>query len=234
MVALADARVPTFVERVTQLLERVDYRRADSAEEKEAIFRLRHDAYVREGALQPNFGRKLTDAYDDLANTWVFGIYIDGSLCGSFRLHATLPGLTAMPAADVFPDFIGPLIEDGKRLVDPTRFVADAAAARRYPELPYITVRLGYMAAEYFAADYVLATVRSEHQAFYRRVFGHSIVCPPRQYLTLTKPLSLMMLHYPPARERIVDRYPFFRSTLFERRMLFERPGAAARQSSAA
>jgi hypothetical protein len=82
------------------------------------------------------------------------------------------------------------------------------------------------MAAEYFDADLVLATVRAEHQAFYKRVFGHRPICPPRPYLTLTKPLSLMMLNYPPARDQIVMRYPFFRSSLFERRMLFERPAA--------
>jgi hypothetical protein len=233
MAALAEAQSFSFVDRVTRVLERVDYRRADSIEDKEAIYRLRHTAYVREGALQPTFTRKLSDAFDDLQNTWIFGIYIDEALCGSFRLHISLPGLSAMPAADVFPEIIGPEIAAGKTLVDPTRFVADAESARRFPELPYITVRLGYMAAEYFSADYVLAAVRSEHQAFYRRVFGHQIVCPPRQYLTLTKPLSLMMLHYPPARQRIVNRYPFFRSTFFERRMLFERPKLELRQSAA-
>ena len=34
-----------------------------------------------------------------------------------------------------------------------------------------MTVRLAYVAASYFNADIGLATVRAEHQAFYRRVF---------------------------------------------------------------
>ena len=104
----------------------------------------------------------------------------------------------------------------------PPGFVADAECARAFPELPYATVRLGYMAADYFGADLVLATVRAEHRAFYKRIFGHQTVCEPRPYPTLAKPISLMTLHYPSERGRIVQRYPFFRSTLFERRMLFE------------
>ena len=38
------ASTPGFAERVMQLLQRVDYRRAVSPDDREAIFRLRHDA----------------------------------------------------------------------------------------------------------------------------------------------------------------------------------------------
>lgn len=216
-----------FSDRVLQLLERIDYRRADSDKEKEAIFRLRHDAYVREGAILPNPSRRFRDDYDDWANAYTFGLYIDGVLASSFRMHVATPDNPDLPAAHVFPDLLKRDLEAGKTIIDPTRFVADATCARLYPELPYATVRLGYLAAEYFRADYVLATVRAEHQAFYRRIFGHKVVCPPRAYPTLNKPISLMTLHYPPARLHILARYPFFRSTVFERRMLFERPAVA-------
>jgi hypothetical protein len=44
----------------------------------------------------------------------------------------------------------------------------------------------------------------------------------------LIKPISLMVLDYPAMRDGVHERYPFFRSTVFERRMLFERfkPGS--------
>ncbi|HEX5779948.1 MAG TPA: hypothetical protein VFY21_13990 [Xanthobacteraceae bacterium] len=184
---------------------------------------MRYDAYLREGAIAPDFSKRLADRFEELENTWTFGVYIDGLLASSFRLHVAQAGSTDTPAMEVFPEILKSEIEAGKTIVDPSRFVADWTVARRYPELPYLTVRLGYMAAEYFETDLVLATVRTEHQAFYKRVFGHREVCPPRSYLTLTKPLSLMTLDYPAARERILRRHPFFRSTLFERRMLFER-----------
>jgi hypothetical protein len=43
-----------------------------------------------------------------------------------------------------------------------------------------------------------------------------------RHYPTLKKPISMMGLEYPEAREKVHQRYPFFRSTFFERKMLFE------------
>lgn len=235
MTAVAKIAATSFTDRIFHALDRVDYRRVESAEDREAIYRMRYDAYLREGAIAPDFSRRLSDRFEELENTWTFGVYIDGELGSSFRLHLAQPGNADTPAMQVFPEFIQSEIEAGKTIIDPSRFVADWTVARRYPELPYVTVRLGYMAAEYFSADFVLATVRTEHQAFYKRVFGHHQVCPPRTYLTLTKPLSLMTLHYPPARERILRRHPFFRSTLFERRMLFERrEKQAALQRSAA
>ena len=41
--------------------------------------------------------------------------------------------------------------------------------------------------------------------------------------LTLTKPLCLMAADYPEVRDRIFERYPYFRSSYFEGRKLFER-----------
>jgi N-acyl-L-homoserine lactone synthetase len=229
-VALA---TPNFVDRVTNLLERLDYRRADTAEEKDAIFRLRYDAYLREGAITPNFTKKFADTYDDQPNAWIFGLYLDGRLVSSIRLNVTVAGCTVLPALNVFADLLMPEIQVGKTIVDPTRFVVDRDASRICPELPYVTIRLALLASEYFAADMLLATVRTEHQAFYRRLLGHRAICPPRPYPTLTKPIACMTLDYEAARENVHYRYPFFRSTFFERRMLFERQPQVSQLSAA-
>jgi hypothetical protein len=97
-----------------------------------------------------------------------------------------------------------------------------------------VTTRLAWLASEYFSTSLLLATVRAEHQAFYRRVFGHRLICEPRHYPSLTKPICLMALDYSMARERVIDRHPFFRSTVFERRMLFGRAPAEVALRSAA
>ena len=34
-------------------------------------------------------------------------------------------------------------LDRGKVIIDPTRFVADPEKAKSFPELPYVTVRLG-------------------------------------------------------------------------------------------
>lgn len=210
-----------FAERLAQLVEKVEYRRAETPEDREAIYRLRYQAYLREGTIEPNFGLRYTDSHDNDDNVWLIGLHVDGQLASSFRIHVGSRDFPDIPAMHVFPEFIGPQFAADKVVVDPTRFVADHRVAAMYPELAYLTVRIGHMAAEYFEADIVLATVRAEHQAFYKRVFGHSPVCLPRPYPGLIKPISLMMLDVNASRPRINTRYPFFVSSPEERAQVF-------------
>lgn len=220
-------------DRVASLLEGVDYRLAETAEDRGAIFRLRYGAYLDEGAIAPNDAESFSDAFDDTSNAWIFGVHIDGKLVASIRLHVTAPATRELPALTVFPDILEPALDAGRIVIDPTRFVADRAASRRFPGLCYVTTRLAWLACEYFNADLLLATVRQEHQAFYRRVFGHRPICEPRHYPSLTKPICMMALDYAAGKERVLQRYPFFRSSHFERRMLFA-PHAEAGLRSAA
>jgi len=219
---------PSFSDRVHELLERVDYSRAETEEEKEAIFRLRYEAYLREGAIASNSTETLSDHYDEADNVWIFGVHIDGQLASSIRVNAASKQHPISPSVDVFGDILMPELELGKTVIDPTRFVADHEMARLHPELPYVTVRLGYLAGEYLNAEIGVASVRSEHKAFYRRMFGMSQASEERRGPGLVKPVFLMSTHYASVRDRIIGRYPFMRSTAFERRMLFERRLAPA------
>lgn len=218
----ADA-IPAAVGRSPALLDQVDYRLAETEAEKEAIYRLRYRAYLREGAIEPRADQRLTDRYDDLPNSWVFGLYLDGELTSSIRISVATPDNDDTPAVEAFRDLLEPELAQGKVIVDPNRFVADPVRRTKYPELPYLTVRLAYVACAHFRADIGTATVRKEHQAFYRRVFLHKALCPPRPYPSLTKPLCLMVVDYPTMCEKVFRRYPFFRSSALERRRLFER-----------
>jgi hypothetical protein len=83
MVASVVASASSFGDRIAQLLRKVEYRRAESTDEREAIFRLRYQAYLREGAIGPNSSKRFTDPVDNQANTWNFGVYIDDVLAGS-------------------------------------------------------------------------------------------------------------------------------------------------------
>jgi N-acyl amino acid synthase FeeM len=236
MVALETVSTSSFnfTDRIAGLLERIDYRRAETPEERDAIYRLRYDAYLREGAIEANPTERYTDKYDDAPNCSIFGVYVDGELASSIRLHVASRECPDMPALNVFSDLLLPTLNSGKTIIDPTRFVADHALSRRFPELCYVTTRVGWLACEYFHTHLVLATVREEHQAFYRRVFGHRVVCEPRHYPSLTKAISLMALDYPLARERVLQRRAYLRSTFFERRMLFGRGPVAVPMRTAA
>jgi hypothetical protein len=215
---------PSFGESIWDLLDRADIRRADSADQQEAIFRLRYQAYLEEEAVQPNRDHRFTDPYDDSGNAWIFGTYVDGELASSIRLHVASHDCPVMPSLDVFGDHLRPLLDAGAIIIDPTRHVVARRVQHRYPYLVYLTMRLGWISGEYFGAGFILAAVRTEHQGFYRRIFGHRVVAPAREYPLLEKPISLMVLDFQNAREPLYRRYPFFRSTHVERRALFERP----------
>ena len=205
------------------LLGRVDYGLAQTLEEKQEIYNLRYRAYLREGAIPPSADERVTDQYDDLPNSWTFGVYFHGELYSSVRISVLTSDWRMSCSAEAFGEILNPRLDRGEIIIDPARFVADPDKAKRFPELPYVTVRLPWVAMEYFDAHDLLATVRTEHQAFYKRLLGHQVICPPRPYPNLQKPISLMTLDYREARERVHRRYPFFRSNYFERRMLFER-----------
>jgi N-acyl-L-homoserine lactone synthetase len=206
-------------------LDHVDYRRADTPEQKDEIYRLRYRAYLREGAILPSESERVTDRYDDLPNNFTFGIYIRGELHSSIRISVLTSEWRGSPSSEMFADLLHPELERGKVIIDPTRFVADPEKARKCPELPYVTVRLGYVACAHFNADIGLANVRPEHRAFYRKVFLQEPWGEPRLYPGLIKPVGLVAAKYPEIRERVFQRFPFMRSSAFERRMLFERPG---------
>ncbi len=212
-----------FADRVARLLDRVDYRLAESDTQREAIFRLRYQAYTRDGGISPNSSRSFSDRYDETGNVYLFGVYIDDELASSIRIHVASKEHPDCPSFEAFPDFLQPEFDAGKVAIDSTRFVTDENLSRLHRALPYVTSRLSGLAAHHFSADHLLAAVRAEHQAFYRRTFHHRLVCEPRPYPGLAKLLSLMTVHYPTFVDQVHRRYPFFRSTFFERRTLFER-----------
>jgi hypothetical protein len=107
-----------------------------------------------------------------------------------------MPGATYIPALDVFSNMLLGDIKSSRRVIDPTRFGADKECLLLYRELSYVTIRLPWAAMEYFAAHDLLATVRAEHQAFYKRLLGRHAVCAHRAYPNLQKRISLMTLDY--------------------------------------
>ncbi|HUZ66751.1 MAG TPA: hypothetical protein VMU56_03715 [Beijerinckiaceae bacterium] len=225
--------VGSFTDRVSHLLEKVEYIRLKAPAEREEIFRLRYDAYLKEGAILANEKRKLADDFDNSENGYNFAIYIQGQLVSALRLHVLCPEHPASPAQQTFPDHLRPLVQAGKTLIDPNRFVADYSLARSHPQLPYVTLRLGIMLAVHVDADLITCTVRSEHHAFYKREYFAQSICEPRPYPTLIKPLGLMLIDFRRDRDAIIGRHGFYASTASERKALFGPPlSGAARPSS--
>ena len=225
---LADVQSQVKIERsfansVEQLLSRVEYRRAETASDLDAILRLRYDAYLKEGAISPSQAGRLEDAFDDVENAYNFGVFIDGELASALRLHTLTHTQQKSPALETFGDVLLPELRACKLILDPNRFVASPRLSRLHPGLPYVTVRLTILACVHFGIDLMTMTVRQEHQAFYKRAFFAYPVCPPRPYPLLSKPISLLFLDFARDGEKVVQHRRYWGSSHSEREALFGR-----------
>jgi hypothetical protein len=220
----AEPRTSLFV-RGSGLLDRVDYRPVETPEEKDRIYLMRYRAYLQGGLISPSESLRVSDHYDDAPNAWTFGIYVDGELCSSIRIHVLTPERRMSYATELFGDVLHPRLDQGEVFIDPARFVADPEKIQRFQELPYLTLRLAYLACEYFNADTGLALVRAEHQAFYRRVFLQETIAEPRPIPIILQKVALMACDFRALREKVLTRFPIMRSTSVEQRTLFQRAG---------
>ncbi len=203
------------------LLARSDCKHATTGEQRGAIIRLRYEAGVRERAISGHCPLTFSDHYDETGNGYLFGLYIDDELASSIRLHIGSKEQPQFPSFEAFADILQPKLDAGKVIIDSTRFVADQYLSQLNRELPYATLRIGMLAAAHFNADYLIAAASTRHQAFYRRAFNYQPISKPRREAYLAAPARLMMLDYSTAAGELYRRYPFFRSTMAERRMLF-------------
>jgi len=224
-----------FATTLIDLLDQVRYRRVPAAEQFDPVYRLRYEAYRREDFIAINSQQVTRDEFDDLANCYCFGVYIEGLLVSSLRFHVVTPEQSHSPCMSVWPDVLQPMLDKGQSFIDPGRFTADFEASLAYPALPYLTLRLAAMACEYFPVRYCMSAVRPEHTAFYKRIFGASPLGDERTYANLSFPMQLYAAEVPAIRDRVADRYPFFMSTPEEREALFgsENPDVAAIAPSA-
>lgn len=233
MLATSQDCKPSFSERMLRLRERSEHRCARTPSEKEAAYRVRYDAYIRQQLIAPRDDRMLRDeCFDDTPNAWITTTFIDRALASTFRIHvAERPG-DPLPSARVYADVIAPRLESGCVLVDPTRLAARLTFAGSLSELPFLALRPAWLAAEHFDADFVLATVTADHQPFYRRVFGYEAWSEPRDYPGFKHKVACLGLDFRAARARVETRFPVFRSTAAEREALFGRRRVACGEAA--
>jgi hypothetical protein len=206
-------------------MDRVSYRRVSTGDLSNPVYRLRYEAYRREDFVPVNAEGVVHDEFDDLPNSYCYGVYIDDELVSSIRFHYLTPGYRTSPSYSVFGDILDPLLDRGMTILDPGRFTADYEASLAYPALPFLTLRIPTIAVPYFNVRYVLSTVRPEHAAFYRRIYRSELLGEARFYHGLSFPMVLMACDIPVMYEDMLRRYPFFRSTDEERRKLFGADG---------
>src|SRR4051794_448835 len=82
-----EVEVSSFTQSVLNVLDHVEYRYCDGGEDLEAIYRLRYESYLKAGLLRPNTARIVRDSFDDLPNSYRYGVFYDGRLVSTIRLH---------------------------------------------------------------------------------------------------------------------------------------------------
>ena len=137
----AEPRASLFV-RGGALFDRVDYRHIETPEEKDQLYLMRYKAYRQADLIPPSEFERYSDRYDDAPDALTFGIYVDGELCSSIRLHVLTSERRMSYTTELFGDVLHPRLDQGEVFIDPARFVADPEKAQRFPELPYVTARL--------------------------------------------------------------------------------------------
>lgn len=217
-----------FALKVLRFLDKVEYRRCDRGEDFESICRLRYKAYDANGLLPPGGPRKISDTLDFVPNCHNFGVYVEGTLISTLRVHRLTKETPDGPSTTAYEDIVMPRLSAGEEFVDPSRFASDPDWTKEYPEIPYVTLRLAGMACMYFNVAYCLSTIRPEHSAFYRRVFHSTQLGERRPYPGVTTEIALYQANVIAIRERSFARYPFFRSSKVEQSLLFDRPLSGA------
>ena len=210
--------------KVFSLLEKVEYRRCDTGEDLEDIYRLRYKAYRWNDMVADNERHVISDDLDEAPNVYRFGIYVDQRLLSTMRIHHVTAQYPMSTSTKAFGDVVLPMLDQGKTFVCMSRFASDPEWTRVYPQLAYVTLRLAGMACFYFGASYGLSTVREDHAGFYRRIYYSEQIGEARPYPGVVNRVVLFRTNAYANEARYYERFPFFRSTPMERRMLFAPP----------
>jgi hypothetical protein len=212
----------SFAERSATTLERVQYICASTPEEKRLVFKTRL-ATIKQEDLVPsvNEQRGHDDVYDASSNHWNIILLLDGVLMSTARVHVGESERAVLPSMCTFANVLGPLLRGGRRIIDLTRVAANPEIARRLPELPFLTLRTAWLAAEHFHGNIITTACIPEHQAFYRRVFGFESLCLPRFCPQIGRVVVCMTVNFRDQKARVESHYPVFRSTYRERQQIF-------------
>jgi hypothetical protein len=212
---------PHFPPPLADVLGKLAYRRVASDTVLDPVYRLRYEAYRRENFIPVNIDEICKDDLDDTANGMTIGVYLEKRLIASLRVHHLTEKQRKSPSMKVFPEILEPMLKKGKTFMDPSRFSVDKDASLALPALPFLTLRIGTMAAEYYDVDYTLSLVRPEHGPFYRRVFLSQKLSGIRRYPDIDFDVVLYALDLKAVRGSVGQRFPIFKSTPEEREALF-------------
>jgi hypothetical protein len=212
----------SFLERAVGTLERLEHRCALTAEDEERVYRLRYSAYSHHSSIHwRSEGRLYDEDFDESPNHHKMMMFLDGEFVSTFRIHVDSGNSAILPSLSSFPDLLSPILQEGRVVVDLSRIAVKLDYARKFPELPCLTIRAAWLAAQHFDADVITTTCFADQQDVYARAFGFELLGSPRVALEGGRTIACMALDCQSKKARIENRYPLFASTAAERRSLY-------------
>jgi len=155
---------------------------ARTCEERDEVYRLRHEAYRRDGAIDPQPEGRFSDYFDSLPNSVsLLARCPDREATATVRISVVRPDLSwhEAPSRRVFDG--DPALEAMAReaYVEASRLCFGPLARR-----DAFVKLLGHMAAlaDVYETGWLVACPRVEHAHVYKSLFGFRQVAEPRQY----------------------------------------------------
>lgn len=169
---------------------------ARTASQREAIFKLRYDAYYDQGLIRGNKTGKLFDWQDEESSSSIYGITLRGTLVSTIRLSLVSRKQKACTTYAMFKDDFDPIVDNGEKILDCSRLAVNCKdnALRRSVVLYALSLTMTFAAS--VGADRGAIVARHSHVPFYRR-YGFDLVRGPFSYHEALTPLSFMMVRMP-------------------------------------
>jgi hypothetical protein len=142
-----------------------------SPEDLEHLVRWRYENFMASKSVsnRDRTAEEFDDHKDCLPTARTVGLYLDGRLVASMRMHALNAENFNIEALDVERDRVEREVARGRRFVVASRWITDPAFSNLMP-LTVAATRITCLAAGYHDADYLLSTSRESHARMYARM----------------------------------------------------------------
>jgi len=155
---------------------------AQTPQERDEVYKLRHEAYRRDGAIDRQPGDRFSDRFDSLPNS--FSLVLrrnDTAPKATVRISVLRPdlGWTEAPSRHVFGEHPALEAMANESYVEASRLCFGPQARRDV----FVNL-LGHLAAlsDVFDTKWLVACPRVEHAHVYKSLFGFRQLAEPRQY----------------------------------------------------
>lgn len=192
----SDSKLSSLVSRGFDKSRGFDYFLARSRSQREAIFKLRYDAYYSQGLIYGNDSASLSDWQDDEITSSIYGITLQGRLVSTIRLSVISKRQRACLTYSMFKDHCDPIIDEGGTILDGSRLAVNCSnsALRRSVILYTLSLTAAFSISVRASRGAIIA--RHSHLPFYER-YGFDLVSGPFTYPGARASTSLMMIKLP-------------------------------------